>query len=93
MSKRFDKSVSESDSRKRAGVTCRQAVLSLMRVAGYESDNAKWTRLLIENPIGREAANEAWALGQKQRHDACTRCNGTGWASLSICSCRSDIRR
>lgn len=67
MGSRFHASVRGSESRKRSGMTSRQAVLSLMRVAGAENDKSTWTRLLIENPIGRAAANEAWAAGVAQR--------------------------
>lgn len=53
---------------RRAGaMTKRATVLDLMRIAGYEGDRRTFTRLLVENPIGRAAANEAWARGVAQR--------------------------
>lgn len=57
--KRFHDSI-----RRPNGMTKRQTVLSLMRVAGYENDSAKFTRLLIENPIAHHVAKEAWRKGR-----------------------------
>lgn len=57
--KRFHDSI-----RRPYGMTKRQTVLSLMRVAGYENDSAKFTRLLVENPIAHRIAKEAWRKGR-----------------------------
>ena len=59
----FHSSITDSESRKRAGMTCRACVLSLMRIAGAENDRGKWMRLYVENPIGRPAADKAWREG------------------------------
>lgn len=57
-----------SNSIRRVGkMSKREVVLDLMRIAGAENDEAKFMRLLIENPISRTKANEAWAIGRKQR--------------------------
>jgi hypothetical protein len=48
-------------------MTKRETVLSLMHVAGYENDRKAWTRLLVENAIGRAAADEAWTRGVAAR--------------------------
>lgn len=51
----------------RAGtLTKRETALSLMRIAGYENDIRKWTRLYIENAVSLRAANEAWRLGRER---------------------------
>lgn len=60
--KRFHNSI-----RRPGGMTKRQTVLSLMRIAGYENDSAKFTRLLIENPISRRVAEDAWHEGRTKR--------------------------
>ena len=56
--------------RRAGGMTKRKTVLELMRVAGYENDARAFTRLLVENPISRQAANEAWSRGVTQRGHA-----------------------
>ena len=63
----FHPSIVASESRKRAGMTCRACVLSLMRIAGAEDDRKTWMRLYVENPIGRPAADKAWREGALQR--------------------------
>lgn len=50
--------------RRAGGMSKRETVLSLMRIAGYENDSGKFMRLLIENPISRKAANDAWWEGR-----------------------------
>jgi hypothetical protein len=68
MAKRFSDSIRTTDSGgRKTGMTKRQTVLSLMTIAGYENDSAKFTRLRIENPIGRQAANKAWNRGACKR--------------------------
>jgi hypothetical protein len=62
MSQRFGVGI-----RRAGGMTKRQTVLSLMRLAGYDGDNAYFTRLLIENPISRRVAEEAWREGVRAR--------------------------
>lgn len=57
--KRFHDSI-----RRAGGMTKRETVLSLMRIAGYENDSSKFTRLLIENPIRRMVAEAAWREGR-----------------------------
>jgi hypothetical protein len=41
----------------------RKDVLSYMRIAGYHSDTAAYTRLYVENRISRAIAQEAWLSG------------------------------
>lgn len=45
----------------------REILLSLFREAGYHDDKAKFTRLLIENRIKREVAEDQWSTGIKQK--------------------------
>lgn len=44
-------------------MTKREAVLQMIKVAGYHSDSRTATRLLIENPISRKNYNLAWDAG------------------------------
>lgn len=69
MGQRFNPSVRESTARRRERVSCRAVVLEAMRLAGFENDRGRWMRLYIENPIGRAAADEAWAKGERQRKE------------------------
>lgn len=69
MSQRFSPSVRDSAARKRERISCRSVVLEAMRLAGFENDRGRWMRLYIENPIGRTAADDAWAKGQRQRKE------------------------
>lgn len=41
--------------------------LTYMRIAGYHSDQRRFTRLLIENRVSRQDADEAYQVGQKQK--------------------------
>lgn len=49
----------------------RKLLLDHLRSAGYHGDNAKWTRLYVENRISNKAATEAWDEGaaRRRRHD------------------------
>ena len=42
----------------------RKDALVYMREAGYHGDTKSFTRLLIENRIGRPAANAEWQRGE-----------------------------
>jgi len=65
---RFNQSIKTTDSGgRKTGMTKRQIVLELMRLAGYGGDRGRFTQLLSENPISMAAANEAWARGAAQR--------------------------
>lgn len=59
----------------------RALVLAYMRIAGYHDDRATFTRLYIENRIGRARANEAFRAGQAAKLRGvpctCTTCNPT----------------
>lgn len=59
----------------------RTDAIAYMRIAGYHNDLARWTRLFIENRVGREAANLAWVTGKTQKQRGmkctCTTCNPT----------------
>ncbi len=45
----------------------RDDAIVYMRIAGYHEDRKGFTRLLVENRVRREVADEAFAVGQKQR--------------------------
>lgn len=61
---RFHDSIHRPESLSGRKLTKRETVLSLMRLAGFENDEGKFVRLLVENPISRTAANEAWKAGR-----------------------------
>lgn len=45
----------------------RKDALEWMRIAGYHNDKAAFTRLLIENRVGKAAADAAFFTGRAQR--------------------------
>lgn len=45
----------------------RADVLAGLRVAGYHNDQRTRVRLMVENRISREAADQAWHTGIKQK--------------------------
>lgn len=45
----------------------RADAIAYMRIAGYHEDRKRFTQLLIENRVRREVADQAFAVGQKQR--------------------------
>ena len=57
----------------------RANALAYMRIAGYHGDRARFTRLLIENRVSREAADKAWTAGINAKQGgmkcACPDCN------------------
>lgn len=62
-------------------MTRRARVLDAMKVAGYHDDRKAFTRLLIENRVGRDAAARAFQVGQTARDRgvpcSCFDCNRT----------------
>lgn len=57
----------------------RAALLVSLRVAGYHNDQAAFVRLLVEHRISRQAANDAFQIGWRQRQGGmkcgCYKCN------------------
>lgn len=45
----------------------RPDALAYMRIAGYHSDRATFTRLLIESRVARTAADEAFRAGERAK--------------------------
>lgn len=41
----------------------RKDALAYMRIAGYHNDHKTFTRLLVENRVSLQSANEAWRSG------------------------------
>lgn len=58
----------------------RADALAYMRIAGYHSDTADFTRLYVENRVSRPVANEAYRTGTKQKLAGvpchCHKCSG-----------------
>lgn len=60
----------------------REIALSLCKIAGYHNDRKTWTRAFCENRISRQAADEAWLQGVKQKENGikcdCYKCKKEG---------------
>lgn len=55
----------------------RKDALAWIRIAGYHNDVGSFVRLYVENRVSRAAADEAWAVGKRQK------ANGV------LCSCQA----